>query len=202
MKNENGYTLIEILIALAVFAILAVITSTAMYQAFNTRARVNAHADRMNALQLALIIVERDIKQTTIRSIRGNEMHTFPPFVGQTNYLEFTRGGFVNPNAIELRSTLKRVALSCQGNHLLRRSWASLDTPNRNKYDDQIILEKVQCSFAYLTLAREVLPEWHETLANTEEQSEILPVAVQLTLDMSDWGKMTLLFIIPEALYV
>lgn len=202
MKKYRGYTLIEILIALAIFAILAVLTSSAMYQAFNTRARVNAHADRMNELQLALIVVERDIKQANARSIRGNEMHLFPSFVGQTQYLEFTRGGLVNPGAIEQRSTLKRVALACRGNKLVRRSWAVLDTPKRNNYSEQVLLNNVSCSFAYLTLAREILPEWHETVGNDSEHGELLPIAIQLTLNMSDWGKMSLLFIIPEALYV
>jgi general secretion pathway protein J len=202
MKQSDGYTLIEVLIALAVFAMLAVITSSAMYQAFTTRSRVNAHANRMNALQLALIVVERDIKQANMRAIRGNEMRIFSPFVGQQTYLEFTRGGLLNPNAMEVRSSLKRVALTCSGNKLIRRSWATLDTPNRQKFSDQVLLENVGCTFAYLTLAREVLPEWHETVSNSEEeQAELLPIAIQLNLNIQDWGKMSILFVIPGALY-
>ena len=36
-KKLNGFTLIEILIALAVFAILATITTSVLYNAFTTR---------------------------------------------------------------------------------------------------------------------------------------------------------------------
>ena len=64
---------------------------------------------------MPISLIQQDTRQTVERAIRGNEMRLFPAFLGQTNYLEFTRDGNVNPGSIEKRSTLKRVALCLPG---------------------------------------------------------------------------------------
>ncbi len=202
MKTK-GFTLLEILIALAVFAILATITSSAMYQAFNTRTKVTMQADRLSHLQLAMALIRRDTQQIVERSVHGNEFHLFPPFTGQPNYIEFTRGGEVNPLGNALSSTLKRVAYLCRRGQLIRRSWEMLDTPNRKQFQDKLLLDNLsQCSFAYMTHHLQILPDWHEFAVKPEQRQETLPTAVQLTLNLKDWGHMSALFIIPEALYV
>ena len=202
MKQNHGYTLIEIMVALAVFAVLATITASAMYQAFDTRARVNVQANQLNAIQLALILIARDTEQMVDRAIRGNDMLLFPPFVGQTRYLEFTRGGLVNPNGIERRGTLQRIAYVCSGKTLVRRSWENLDTPNRKQYQDRILLDNLKdCTFAYLSSSRQVLPEWREYAVQQNQKKETLPLAIQFTLTIQNWGDMSLLFAIPEAIY-
>jgi len=201
-KATFGYTLLEIMVALAVFAILATITSSAMYHAFNTRARVSAQADRLNALQLAITLMERDTEQVVERAVLGNEMHLFPAFIGQAQYIEFTRGGLVNPKGAEQRSTLKRVAFVCQGDKLIRRSWVHLDTLKRNQYQDRIVLDNLEkCTFAYLTHNRQILTEWRENALQQNQKKAALPIAVQFNLTLHDWGNMSLLFVLPEGLY-
>ena len=163
MKMHPGYTLLEILIALAVFAILSTITASAMYNAFDTRSRVNIQANQLNVIQLALTIIEKDTEQIVERAANGNDMRVYPPFVGHKTYLEFTRGGLVNPNNIEARSTLKRIAYVCNGKKLIRRSWERLDSPNRSTHQDRILVDNLdECRFAYLANNREILPEWRE----------------------------------------
>lgn len=199
----KGFTLLEILIALSVFAILATITSSALYHAFNTRSHVNQQAERLNNLQLAMSIIRRDTQQILERSVRGNELHLFPPFTGQSNYIEFTRGGMVNPFNNALRTTLQRVAYLCRKDQLIRRSWEVLDSPNRNQPQDKILLDNLnQCHFAYLAHNHQTLTEWHEFALKQDQRQETLPSAIQFSLNLTDWGKMTILFTIPEALYV
>ncbi len=202
MNKHQGFTLLEILIALSVFVILATITSTAMHQAFETRARVNKGADRLSSLQIAMTLLQRDTEQATTRAIRSNEMRLFPAFTGQTHYLELTRHGIANPNSKEKRSTLQRVAFLCHGKQLLRRSWDSLDPINRKHYEDKVLLDELlKCQFAYLNHNLQVLPEWRENALKQNQRQEPLPKAIQLKITLNDWGKMSFLFIIPEALY-
>ncbi|WP_298624194.1 GspJ family T2SS minor pseudopilin variant LspJ [uncultured Legionella sp.] len=203
MKKYQGFTLIEILIALTVFAILATITSSTLYYAFTARTRVNEQATRLNELQLAMSIIQQDIPQIIERPVKGNEMRLFPAFVGQSQYMEFTRDGVINPDSIEKRSTLKRVALVCQDNKLLRRTWASLDPLNRNAYTDKELINNLDgCNFNYLNQNLQVLTEWREQAVSQNQRKESLPKAIQLNLKLNDWGKLNLLFIIPGALYV
>ena len=203
MKKNHGYTLLEILVALAVFAILSTLTASAMYQAFDTRTRVNAQANQLNALQLGLTLIARDTEQVVGQATSENATSSTLPFVGQSNYLEFTRGGLVNPNGIEARSTLKRIAYTCVGHKLIRRSWERIDTPARNHYQDKTILEHLdECKFAYMTQNHRTQSEWQVVADQQNEKVELLPIAIRFTLTPHGWGNMILLFTLPEALYV
>ena len=202
MKWNKGFTLIEILIALTVFAILATITSSSLYYAFNARTRVNAQAEQLNNLQLAVSLIQQDTSQIVGRAIRGNEMRLFPAFVGQPKYMEFTRDGNVNPNSIEKRSTLKRVALVCQDEKLVHRTWDILDSIDRNTYKDKVLIDNIkECHFNYLNQTLQTLQEWREQAGTQNQPAEIFPKAMQINIILKEWGEMNLLFIIPEALY-
>ena len=202
MNKHHGFTLIEVLIALTLFAILAAITSSSMYYAFNARARVSAQADRLNALQLTISIIKQDTTEIATRPIRGNEFHLFPAFVGLSDYIELTRGGLPNPNGAEKRSTLKRLALLCRDNQLIRRSWSTLDAPNHDIFEDKVLLSNLDdCHFAFLDANLQLLSEWRSNSMPNATTIKMLPKAIQLNLAMPDWGKGTFLFIIPEALY-
>ncbi|MCW0217572.1 MAG: type II secretion system minor pseudopilin GspJ, partial [Prosthecobacter sp.] len=193
-----GFTLIEILVALMVFAILAAITSSTMYYAFNTRSRVTEQAEQIVTMELALTLFGRDTAQTVTRAVRGNEMRLFPIFTGQSTYLELTRGGFVNPGSVEKRSTLQRVAWLCLNKRLIRRTWNSLDTPNRNSYEDTVILNDLKaCQFAYIDKLSQVLDEWRGGQIEQGMSSEPLPKAIRLTLSLQHWGNASLLFLLP-----
>lgn len=199
---NQGYTLLEVLVALTVFAILATITASAMYHAFNTRERVNIQANQLNIIQVAMTLFTRDTEQIVERGIVSNDFHQYPPFIGKTKYLEFTRGGSTNPSAVMRKSTLKRVAYICSGKKLIRRSWENLDAPIRKNYQDKILLNNLeQCSFAYLNMHRHALPEWRVYAVEDAQKMETLPLALQMSLTLSGWGSMSLLFVIPGALY-
>lgn len=200
--RQQGFTLLEILIALAVFAVLAGISSSAMYYAFNTRARVTEQAERLNQLQLTITLLQRDIEQSINRPVRGNEMHISPAFVGEPQYLELTRTGHINPFSQEKRSSLRRIALLCQGPQLIKRSWESLDTANRKNYEDRVLLNNLEsCQFAYLNQNLEILTSWQPNAVAQNQRPEPLPKAIRLSLNLKDWHKMSYLFTIPAALY-
>ena len=206
-KNINsavlhGFTLIEILIALAVFAILATITSSVLYNAFTTRTRVNEQSERLNELQLAISLIQQDTSQTVERPIRSNDMRLLSAFIGQTSYVEFTRDGDVSPGNIEKRSTLKRVAYVCQQGALIRRTWSTLDRINQNIYEDKSLLTRLtHCHFGYLNQNLQILPEWREQAVGSNQSKEPFPKAIQVNMTLQDQGEITLLFILPGALY-
>ncbi len=202
MKKISGYTLIEILVALTVFAILASITASVMYRVSMTRTRVNEQADRLTQLQLAISLISNESEQIIERPVYGNDMHLFPAFIGRSQYAEFTRGGLANPAGLDKRSTLKRVALVCAGSRLYRRSWAVLDSPDRNNHQDKLLLDKLtDCHFNFLNHQLQVFNEWRASVVKQNQKKETLPKAIQLDITLSDWGNASFLFTLPQALY-
>lgn len=199
----EGFTLIEILIALMIFAILATITSSTLYYAFNTRSRVMQQAKRLSALQLSISLIQKDCLQILDRASRVNDMQLAPAFVGQTNYFEFTRDGNINPSSMEKRSSLKRMGLFCINNQLIHRTWASLDPIDVSLYEDKVLVDNLSaCHFKYLNQNSQVLAQWRAQALTQNQKKEPLPKAILLNLILKDWGEMNLLFIIPGGLYV
>lgn len=202
MEHQKGFTLIEILIALTVFAVLASITSSSLYYAFNTRSRVNAQSEQLGALQLTVSILQQETTEILERAVRGNNLHIFPAFVGQAQYFEFTHDGAINPQSIEKRSTLKRVAFLCEDGKLLHRTWESLDPIDRNTYEDRVLLDNsTACHFNYINQNGQPLQEWREQAVTQNQHKELLPKAIQINITLTTWGELNLLFAIPGAVY-
>lgn len=191
MKNK-GFTLIEIIIAVAVFAVIASITSSVLLNTLQTKQRSYKQIDIINQLQLAIALFGKDSRQIVTRPVRGNQMHLFPSFIGEKDYLELTRGGDINPNAAEQRSTLIRVAYLCKDDTLIRRIWPVLDAPDRDIYQDTILLANLKkCKFAYVGMHQNVMPNWYQytTRQNNKTITTPLPEAIQLSLDLKTLGK-------------
>lgn len=202
MNKKIGYTLIEVLIALAVFAIIAIITAAIMLQVFDTRERIAAEANKMNTLQLAILRIEQDTRQFVPRAVRSNDMKILSQFTGQHRYVEFTRGGMINPMSQAMESSLSRVAYTCDHDKLIRRSWLNLDTPDRHQHHDNVILDHLHsCSFDYVSNYNQILPDWRVFKLEKKQKLSAIPKAIRLTINPDNWGDMSLLFIITEGLY-
>lgn len=201
-RTSSGFTLIEILIALSVFAILATITSAALYDSFRTREILTAQADQLNELQLAISLIKNDTEQVIERPVVSGNMHMLAAFIGTRDYVSFTRDGVSNPLSIEKRSSLKRIALLCKEGQLIRRSWPVLDPPNINQYEDKRLMHGLtDCYFEYINRNLDSLSEWREKAVSQNQKPEPFPKAIQLHFAMKGFGDSSLLFVIPEALY-
>ncbi|MFY7697724.1 MAG: type II secretion system minor pseudopilin GspJ [Legionella sp.] len=199
---KKGYTLIEILVALLVFSILATITSSSFKRAFDIRKHLSQKSYRINSLRFALSLIERDLLQATIRTIIVEKHQQLSAFIGHNNYVEFTRTGIDNPQGKIQRSTLQRVAFLCDGKSLKRRTWSVLDSPKHAKYTEKTLLTNLnQCHFAFLSANHQLLSEWRERAVQQNQNQETLPTAIQFTLELNAWGTMNLLYPIAEGAY-
>lgn len=198
----SGFTLIEILVAMFVFAIMGLMMSSILYRAFDTRSRVNEKLNRLDKIELAVALFSQDTEQFIARGIMDQNINVIPPLVGETQYVEFTRGGIINPKFSAQKTTLERVAYLCKNNKFIRRTWSGLDGVNRSQYREKVLLSQLSdCFFAYISKYNEVFPNWRAYHIEDHQKKESIPSAIQLNLNPYNWGKMSLLFILAPGFY-
>lgn len=210
MKRMVGFTLIEILVALFIFVIISTITAAALHNILQSQKIVRAQAEQLQQLQFALALMEQDIHAIIQRPIYADDFQFFPAFIGRSDYIEFSRGGLANPQGIEQRSTLLRLAWLCHDHQLIRRTWDHTDTPHRDHYHDKVLLQSVQnCHFAFLDKKLHTWNDWQDIQTQdktpesspAQEQPEILPKAIQYNLTSKTFGEGSLLWSITPAVY-
>jgi len=144
MRPARGFTLLELLVSLSIFAAIGVMAYSGLANVMRQQAQTEAYSDRMQDLQLTYHILQRDFEQFITRDIRNEFGDTSPALVSGGNYagVEFTRAGYPNP-ARFLRSNLQRVAYLMDDGRLLRRSWRVLDRSQDSLPDEQVLVGQV-----------------------------------------------------------
>ncbi len=203
--REHGFTLLELLVAIAIFAMLSAVAYSSLGSMVDIREQVTDEMDRLAELQMALTIMERDFMQTMAqRNIRDAYEEVQPAMQRHTagsmeGAVEFTRGGWSNPAGF-IRSNLQRVAYRLEDEQLLRLSWRVLDRASENEPYSAPILNKVE---SFTIQFYNDSGEWQETwpLEESREKTFLLgklPGAIKVELEISGWGEIERIFLLPH----
>ncbi len=126
-RGNRGYTLIEVLIAVSVFAILAgsvyLALSALSEAAFVQRER----SEELAGLQLAVVRLESDLRQLVSRPVRRADDSLAPALEGLRDRFEATRAGWTNPGD-QRRSQLQRFGWR-QRDEVLEREFELVTDP-------------------------------------------------------------------------
>lgn len=203
MRNSNrGFTLIEILIAIFIFAIISVITTGVLSTVFSTRAQTNKHTNELGQLQIAMVLIQRDIEQMVNRPVRAPNGNSIAAFIPGGNQIEFTRIGYPNPLGLLQRSSLQRVRYAVSGGKLIRTTWPRLDRVSNTKPNNKVLLNNVtSLQFAYIGNGSTVYKSWPpgNLVSPPGSIGEILPRAIIVNLSIKNWGKLSLLIPVPSS---
>ena len=187
MSPQRGFSLLELLVAVAVFAAVSAVAYGGLSSVLQTRQQTDQHAKRLQALQQTMMMIQRDLSQAVARPARDQLGDLEPALFkkGGDNLLAFTRAGRVNPLGLK-RSTLQRVgyAVDVEG-RLVRYLWPVLDRAQGMEPYRVVLLESVKgAEVRFVDSAR----EWQENWPPQEDQPD-LPLAVEITLELEDWGR-------------
>ncbi|HHJ11965.1 MAG TPA: type II secretion system protein GspJ [Chromatiales bacterium] len=193
MRRARGFTLIEILVAVAITALLAAMAFGGLNVVLDTADHTRAHQQRLHDLQIAMLLLVRDLRQAVPRPVRDGDQGEQPALrIGGVSgpALSLTRGGWDNP-AGQRRSHLQRVAWALDGDRLVRRYWFHLDRPAGSEPREQRLLEGVHdLSIVALDADGQPRSEWPpqatpEQIERGEDNLALLPagVLVRFTLD-------------------
>jgi general secretion pathway protein J len=212
-RAAPGFTLVEVLIALAITAFVSTIAytslSTVLVGVENTRQTSNRTYD----INRAWMIISRDLRQFANRSVRDEYGEFEPAMSGGPAArfaLSFTRAGWHNPRE-HLRSNLQRVNYRVAEGALWRDSYPVLDRAGDTVPREVKLLDDVEyMELAFLGSLSDVevtqdgmsveTRNWQENwVIDTSEPGAGLapPVAVQISLQLDDWGEMRRLYELP-----
>ncbi len=191
---QSGFTLLELLVALAIFALLSVMAYAGLSTVLNANEVLDSNMQRLTEVQRSVTLLSRDIRQTINRGVRDTYGDMKQPLIGAASYdslgtpaIELTRTGYANPLGTK-RSFLQRVAYRVEEETLYRDSWRVLDQAQDSEADALAICYQVE-SLVFRFLDQE--DKWHEQWPPIDQdfQGPPLPRAVEVSLELTDWGK-------------
>ncbi len=196
--RHTGFTLLELLVALFIAAVMFAMGYGAIRQALTGHDAVKSSQDRMLEVQTAMRVIEQDFVQLAPRPVRAPTGYSWLPAVQATGTTQpvvtFTRDGWTNPNGLQ-RTGLQRVSYIFEDGTLRREFWTVLDptqTSTTLKRDLMTHLKSV--SFRYMDQSHTWQQQWPPlTVAGGFAQQMSLierPIAVEITLESDDWGKL------------
>lgn len=215
MASQKGLTLIELLIAMAIFAVM----SAAMFVAFDSFQKgkevTDRGADRLKHYQLAFNILARDFQQMIPRPVRdefGSETPLYALKSDVGSDVEFTRAGWNrSPFSKVKRAELQRVTYYLEEKKLMRGSWQVLDRAEDSVPDRTELLDGVESmSFVFYYLDKQsklastdAWPPGTMKKGDSDNPSHVpqrefllLPKIVEMKLNTEDMGEITRKFLI------
>ena len=153
-QKDAGFTLVEVLVALFIFAVMSAGTMTALTQSYKGKDQLAASMEDLNQLNAARAILRADMTALTLRAGR-DELGGINPYVLTTDgeaLLTFTRRGRENPSGLEKRGDLERVEYYFEDGALIRRSYAHENPAQAAASFDRILLDDLQDAKLYAVI--------------------------------------------------
>ena len=209
---RSGFTLIEVLIAMAITGVIALLAYSSLNTVITSVDAVRREASQTHQLNRAFQVLSRDLRQVVERSIRDEfdgleSALEGGPLARQT--LAFTRAGW--HNTVDLpRSTLQRVAYYLEDEQLIRASWAVLDRAGSAEPREVTLLRDVEAfdvqflqDVGQLRIDRGIeldrrlgADNW---IADVSQPGSVigLPAALVIRLELEGWGEVERLYVLP-----
>ncbi|MBY7668822.1 type II secretion system minor pseudopilin GspJ [Vibrio anguillarum] len=194
-KKSKGFTLIEVLVAIAIFASLSV----GAYQVLNQVQRSNEisaqRSQRLNELQRAMVLMDGDFRQMATRQFRTNGEEPSQQMLIWKEYLLdsdqkgvlFARLGWHNPQQQFPRGEVTKVGYRIKEGVLERIWWRYPDTPAGQEGIITPLLHDVESLSLRFYNQGQWSEEWSDALK--------IPQAVAVKLALKDYGEIERIYL-------
>ncbi|MDC1346204.1 type II secretion system minor pseudopilin GspJ [Glaciecola sp.] len=129
MQAQRGFTLVEILVAIAIFSLIASASTAVLTNVIAASEQSSQSIERLQSLQRAMMVIERDLLQAVNRAPRiGGVDNNTTVFFGGAGEMQsthdgvsFVRNGWQNPMWLLPRSNMQGVAYRLNSDNVLER---------------------------------------------------------------------------------
>lgn len=193
MRRVRGFTLVELLVAMAVVAIVGVMALGGLNEVMNQREIAREHAERWREVQLAMRLVVQDLAQIHPRPTRDELGEDYrPSLIASPDApfaLELSRGGWSNPAGFA-RGTVLRVAYDWEEDTLVRFYWPVMDRTLATAPLRVELLEGVEnVEIRFLDRSGEWHLDWPPVGSGGQDRFTARPRAIEFALELEDFGR-------------
>jgi len=198
-SKEQGFTLLEVLIAISIFALMSMAAYQVLQGVIRSGEISKKHSDQLVSIQRAMLIIEQDFTQIVARASRnesGDSDNIRVLTTGKSLYesedegIEFTRLGWTNPLNLLPRSNLVRVRYRLIEGQLQRQYFLYPDIVAGQKPETQVLLENVETlNFRF----------WSNNWRKTWTEENKLPAGIEINFTSKQFGEIKRMFLVSES---
>lgn len=189
-RGRQGFTLLEILIAMAVFALMASMAYAGLRIVLKTREATETRSENLAKMQHLFYLISEDLNQALARPVRdelGSDELAFSG--GNRNELLVLTRSIVDWTGVTDHSLLQRIRYLNEKGGIYRQVWTLLDRTQQTESGRKMILQTESIKIRFYGQDWET----HWPLAG-----ESLPKAVEITVQLPDLGEVRRLFAVQE----
>ena len=195
----RGFTLLELLVEIAIFAVLSVFAYQGLSNFLVARVSLERHDEEFLQIARGFDLLQQDLESAVARPVRDSLRDPLPSLDGlsaQGILLALTRHTAWAPLE-EKTSDLKRIECILDRNSLVRRSWFELDRVQDSTYSKKTISTEIaNINFRYFREG-EWIDVWPE--AKGANSLNRLPDAVQTDIEFNNGRAIHRIFLLSNA---
>ena len=195
-KSGKGFTLLEMLVAIMIFALLSLAAYQILQGVLRSGEISKIHSERLTELQRAMLIIEQDFTQIVARKSRQegvekDNLRTMTVgkgiFSSQDQGIEFNRLGWNNPLGLLPRSNILRVRYVLRDGQLQRLYFLYPDTTSGQEPETQVLLNDIEkLSFRF----------WNNGWKSSWSPDEKMPEGIEINFTSKHFSDIRRVFLV------
>jgi len=180
MRNAGGFTLMEVLVAMVLLSLFAVVSYRALDAVLNTQRHAIAKMENLNNLAAAFALMDTDLSNAaTDFDPQNPSVSGFHAVLDQEGAGQFDLLRLLPEDADQ---GLQRVGYRCAGDTLSRQVWPDVNNPANPPQEFALIEGLRTCAFKYLNAGG----QWQTVWQAQAQAVNLLPRAVELNITEAD----------------
>lgn len=185
MMSNRGFSLLELLVAVAIFAVIATLAWGGLDTIVRARRSIDEASLHLVTLQRTVNRFDRDMSSILPIPVQNERQQVEPALVGEVSRIEAT-SAMQSLTALGEALTPRRVSWRCDRNQLIRSTWIAPDFGYTADGNEHIQLDGVTgCRFRYAAVNGALVDHWPPE----DSVPDTLPLGIEITFAVNGHGE-------------